>query len=145
MPTSHDNMQPLSVTRRGDCLPCTMPHSTAGKQDRQRRAQHGSRKLTASCPAFTDSPSLRASHYMPNTIMCPTSWHIHSDNFGVWPYISSEYSRERDEAAKQRRRAAALRVSDHDFIVPNAVLPLKGLSCFSQYDYDLCPYPVSSS
>ena len=81
---------------------------------------------------------------MPSTTMRPTSWHIHSDNFGVWPYISSEYSRERDEAAKQRRRAAALRVSDHDFIVPNTVLPVKGLCCFSQYDYDLCPYPVSS-
>lgn len=76
--------------------------------------------------------------------MRPSSWHVHPDNFGVWPYMSSEYSRERDEAAKQRRRATALRVSDHDFIVPSAVLPVKGVCCFSQYDYDLCPYPVST-
>lgn len=115
---------------------------TAGKQERQRRVQQGSSWLTASCPAFSESPSLRASHYMPSTTMRPSSWHVHPENFGAWPYMSSEYSREKEELAKQRRLAEALRVSDHDFIVPNAVLPLKGLCCFSQYGYDLCPYPV---
>ena len=74
--------------------------------------------------------------------MRPSSWHIHSDNFGVWPYISSEYSRANEELAKQKRTAHALQLSDKDFIVPKAVLPVKGLSCFSQYDYDLSPYPV---
>ena len=74
--------------------------------------------------------------------MRPSSWHVHSDNFGAWPYISSEYDREKQEVARQRRHAEALRVSDHDFLVPKAVLPLKGLCCFTHYDYDLCPYPV---
>lgn len=80
---------------------------------------------------------------MPKTIMRSSSWHIHSDNFGVWPYISSEYSREREELAKQKRVAHALQVSDKDFFVPNAALPVKGLCCFGNYDYDLNPYPVS--
>lgn len=77
--------------------------------------------------------------------MRPSSWHIHLDNFGVWPYISSEYSREREELAKQKRVARALQVSDKDFFVPNAALPVKGLCCFGNYDYDLNPYPVSLS
>ena len=115
-----------------------------GKQERQRRAQQASVRLTASCPAFSDSPSLRASHYMPSTTMRPSSWHIHSDKFGVWPYISSEYNRERVEASKQKRISQALWVSDKDFVIPNAALPVKGLCCFSHYDYDLSPYPVSS-
>ena len=101
-------------------------------------------RLTASCPAFTDSPSLRASHYIPSNTMRPSSWHIQSDNFGAWPYMSSEYSREKDEASRQRRIAQALQVSDKDFVIPSAALPIKGLCCFSHYDYDLSPYPVSS-
>ena len=35
-------------------------------------------------------------------------------------------------------------ISDKDFVIPNAALPVKGLCCFSHYDYDLGPYPVSS-
>ena len=77
--------------------------------------------------------------------MRPSSWHIHSDNFGVWPYISSEYSREREELAKQKRVAHSLQVSDKDFFVPNAALPVKGLCCFGNYDYDLNPYAVCLS
>lgn len=81
---------------------------------------------------------------MPSTTMRPSSWHIHSDKFGVWPYIRSEYNRERVEASKQKRISQALWVSDKDFVIPNAALPVKGLCCFSHYDYDLSPYPVSS-
>ena len=117
----------------------------AGKQERQRRSQQASiqrNRLTSSCPAFYDGPSLRASHYMPKTNMRPSSWHIHSDNFGVWPYISSEYSREKEELAKQKRIAHALQMSEKDFIVPSSVLPVKGLCCFGNYVYDLNPYPV---
>ena len=74
--------------------------------------------------------------------MRPSSWHIHADNFGVWPYISSEYSCEKEELARQKRTAHALQVSDKDFIVPKPTLPVKGLCCFSRYQYDLTPYPV---
>ena len=120
----------------------------AGKQERQQRSQQASmqrNRLTSSCPAFYDGPSLRASHYMPKTTMRPSSWHIHSDNFGVWPYISSEYSREKEELAKQKRIAHALQMSEKDFIVPSSVLPVKGLCCFGNYEYDLNPYPVTAS
>ena len=120
----------------------------AGKQERQQRSQQASmqrNRLTSSCPAFYDGPSLRASHYMPKTTMRPSSWHIHSDNFGVWPYISSEYSREKEELAKQKRLAHALQMSEKDFIVPSSVLPVKGLCCFGNYEYDLNPYPVTAS
>ncbi|DBB12886.1 TPA: hypothetical protein ACH3X3_005647 [Trebouxia sp. C0006] len=116
-----------------------------GKQERQQRSQQASiqhNRLTSSCPAFYDGPSLRASHYMPKGTMRPSSWHIHSDNFGVWPYISSEYSREKEELAKQKRIAHALQMSEKDFVVPSSVLPVKGLCCFGNYEYDLNPYPV---
>ena len=120
----------------------------AGKQERQQRSQQASiqhNRLTSSCPAFYDGPSLRASHYMPKGTMRPSSWHIHSNNFGVWPYISSEYSREKEELAKQKRIAHALQMSEKDFVVPSSVLPVKGLCCFGNYEYDLNPYPVTAS
>lgn len=119
---------------------------SAGKQNRLQRAREADeqRQLTASCPAFADSPSLRASHYMPNRSMRPSSWHIHSDKFSVWPYISSDYDLERKVLAKEKRAAQAKQVSDKDFIVPQSILPLQGLCCFSQLEYDLGPYPVRS-
>ena len=126
----------------------SMQVNGAGKQERQQRSQQASfqlNRLTSSCPAFYDGPSLRASHYMPKGTMRPSSWHIHSDNFGVWPYITSEYSREKEELAKQKRIAHALQMSEKDFIVPSSVLPVKGLCCFGNYEYDLNPYPVTVS
>ena len=89
------------------------------------------------------SPSLCASHYMPKASMRPSSWHIHSDTFGAWPYMSSEYSRERVLLAQQRKQSKELQVSEQDFIVPKTALPIRGQGCFSQLEYDLNPYPVS--
>ena len=74
--------------------------------------------------------------------MRPSSWHIHSDNFGVWPYIASDYDLERKESARERRISHAKQMSEKDFIVPQGTLPIKGLCCFGQYEYDLGPYPV---
>lgn len=89
------------------------------------------------------SPSLCASHYMPRAAMRPSSWHIHADMFGAWPYISSGYSRERELLAQQRKQSRELHRSEQDFIVPKAALPLKGQGCFNKLEYDLNPYPVS--
>ena len=133
--------------RSGHCMLC-QPLSNhinfAGKQERLHKTQQASlhNELTASCPAFSDSPSLRASHYMPRETMRPSSWHIHSDNFGIWPYHSSDYDLERKELAKEKRAAHAKQMSDNGFIVPHSILPIKGLCCFSHLEYDLGPYPV---
>lgn len=119
---------------------------TAGKQEQQDklcRARSQSAMSTASMPMLNGSPSLRATHYMPRGSMRPSSWHIHSDTFAAWPYMSSEYSRERVLCAEQRKQSQELQMCEQDFVVPKAALPLKGQGCFSQLEYDLNPYPVS--
>lgn len=123
-----------------------MPGPCAGKQERQHRHSRSKSHsaVSASMPMLDGSPSLCASHYMPRASMRSSSWHTHSNTFGTWPYMSSEYSRERIQLAQQRKHAKELQVSEQEFIVPKAPLPLRGQCCFGRIEYDLNPYFVSS-
>ena len=128
-------------------VPSFLTLCCTGKQERQDRLSRSRSQpaMSASIPMLNGSPSLCASHYMPKASMRHSSWHTHSDTFGAWPYMSSEYSRERMLLAQQRKQSKELQMSEQDFVVPKTALPIRGQGCFSQLEYDLNPYPVSTT